>query len=90
MQKFLNGELVNCTPADIADVQAKESEWAAGADVRASEEVRTLRDELLASTDWTANTDVTMTADMTAYRQALRDIPAQDGFPNTVTWPVAP
>lgn len=54
------------------------------------DEARALRDELLASTDWTANSDVTMTEEMTAYRQALRDIPAQAGFPNTVTWPVAP
>lgn len=55
-----------------------------------SDEARALRDELLASTDWTANSDVTMTEEMTAYRQALRDIPAQDGFPNTVTWPTKP
>jgi len=55
-----------------------------------ADEARALRDELLAATDWTANSDVTMTADMTAYRQALRDIPAQADFPNTVTWPVAP
>ena len=51
---------------------------------------RAKRDELLASTDWTANSDVTMTEEMTAYRQALRDIPAQAGFPNTVAWPVKP
>ena len=25
-----------------------------------------------------------------AYRQALLDVPQQAGFPNTVTWPVAP
>ena len=28
-----------------------------------------------------------MTAEMTAYRQALRDVPAQAGFPNTIDWP---
>ena len=51
---------------------------------------RALRDEKLSETDWTANSDVTMTEEMTTYRQALRDIPAQDGFPNTVTWPTKP
>jgi len=38
--------------------------------------LREQRDKLLAETDWTASTDVTMTADMTTYRQALRDLPA--------------
>ena len=68
------------------------AEWVLDWDLVAlsADEARALRDELLAATDWTANSDVTMTADMTAYRQALRDIPAQADFPNTVTWPVAP
>ena len=38
--------------------------------------LREQRDKLLSETDWTASTDVTMTADMTTYRQALRDLPA--------------
>jgi len=49
--------------------------------------VRAERNAKLAETDWTASTDVTMTAEMTAYRQALRDVPAQSGFPNTIEWP---
>lgn len=56
----------------------------------AAEEARIKRDSLLAETDWTASTDVTMTAEMTAYRQALRDVPAQAGFPTEVNWPTAP
>jgi hypothetical protein len=31
--------------------------------------------------------DVTMSDSITAYRQALRDIPSQAGFPFSVTWP---
>jgi hypothetical protein len=58
--------------------------------VLAEVEARVLRDALLSATDWTANSDVTMTAEMTTYRQALRDIPAQSGFPNTITWPQEP
>ena len=42
----------------------------------AFESLRTERNRLLAETDWTASTDVTMTAEMTTYRQALRDLPA--------------
>lgn len=52
--------------------------------------VRNRRDKLLAETDWMALSDVTMSSEMTAYRQALRDIPAQAGFPSSVTWPTRP
>jgi len=51
---------------------------------------RDLRDSLLAATDWTANSDVTMSDEMRTYRQALRDVPAQAGFPDNVTWPTKP
>ena len=53
-------------------------------------EVRTQRNALLAETDWCALSDVTMSADMTTYRQALRDVPEQAGFPHSVTWPTKP
>ena len=58
--------------------------------VKLAEQARTDRDSLLAATDWTANSDVTMTTEMTAYRQALRDVPTQAGWPTTVNWPTAP
>jgi len=51
---------------------------------------RELRDAFLAETDWTANSDVIMSDDMTTYRQALRDITDQDGFPTNITWPTKP
>ena len=50
---------------------------------------REKRDGLLASTDFYALSDVTMSDAMTAYRAALRDVPTQSDFP-TVTWPTAP
>lgn len=52
--------------------------------------VRSELDRLLAATDWTANTDVTMSDEMRIYRQALRDVPAQAGFPHDVMWPTKP
>jgi len=52
--------------------------------------VRAKRDSLLQETDWMALSDVTMSSEMTTYRQALRDIPAQSGFPFSVTWPNKP
>ena len=38
--------------------------------------LRDQRNTLLAETDWTASTDVTMTAEMTEYRKLLRDLPS--------------
>ena len=51
---------------------------------------RGARDSLLADTDWWSASDLTMTAEQTAYRQALRDISSQDGFPTNITWPTKP
>jgi len=51
---------------------------------------RAKRDSLLKETDHFGLSDVTMSAEMTTYRQALRDVPQQAGFPNTITWPTKP
>jgi len=51
---------------------------------------RDKRNDLLSATDWTANSDVTMTTEMTAYRTLLRNLPEQADFPTTITWPTAP
>ena len=69
---------------------AEEALWAAGADDRAAAAARDKRNDLLADTDWTANSDVTMTTEMTAYRTLLRNLPAQADFPTTINWPTAP
>ena len=58
------------------------------------EEARAQRDKLLANTDWTqvldAPIDSATREAYRAYRQALRDIPEQEGFPDTITWPELP
>jgi hypothetical protein len=51
---------------------------------------RAKRDDLLKDTDHYGFSDVTMSEEMTAYRQALRDVPQQEGFPNSITWPTKP
>ena len=51
---------------------------------------RSKRDLLLAETDHYGLSDVTMTDAMTTYRQALRDVPGQSGFPASITWPEKP
>ena len=53
-------------------------------------EVRKERDKLIAETDWWVLPDRTATDEQLAYRQALRDISSQEGFPYNVTWPTKP
>lgn len=57
---------------------------------QAEQAIRNKRDKLLAETDWMALSDVTMSTEMQSYRQALRDITGQAGFPYSVTWPTKP
>ena len=52
--------------------------------------LRIKRDRLLADTDWWGLSDVTMTAEQTAYRQALRDLPANTSDPANPSWPTPP
>jgi len=69
-----------------------ETAYQARLDAEAAAAVRTKRDGLLADTDWTGMSDVTMTDAMTSYRQALRDITTHSDFPNLADddWPTAP
>lgn len=64
-----------------------EAAYQARLDAEAATSIRTQRDTLLKETDWYGLSDVTMPAEIATYRQALRDIPAQDGFPHNVVWP---
>ncbi len=53
--------------------------------------VRQTRESLLSSCDWTQVPDAPVDkAAWATYRQALRDITSQDGFPEDVVWPTPP
>ena len=79
------------TAAEETARDAEEAAYLAGADDRAAAEARDKRNQLLASTDWTAMADApTQAAEMTAYRTLLRNLPAQADFPTTINWPTAP
>lgn len=58
----------------------------------ASEEARAHRAGLLAACDWTQLPDVPVAIKTAwaAYRQALRDITDQPGYPENIIWPIAP
>lgn len=67
-----------------------EAAYQAIVDASAATAVRSRRDGLLAETDWRGLSDITMSSDWATYRQALRDVPSQSGFPKDITWPEKP
>ena len=71
-----------------------EAAYKATKDAEQAKSVRTTRDTKLAECDWrvikAAETATTLDAAWATYRQALRDVPTQSGFPWTITWPDAP
>ena len=88
--KKLNGQFVLLSAEENAARDAEDAAWTADANNRAAARVREERNRLLAETDYLALSDVTMSDAWKTYRQNLRDIPAQSGFPNSVTYPTKP
>ena len=80
---------VQFTAAEEAEYDIQEQEWSDGAAARTMANIRQERDGLLAATDWWGASDNTMTDAQTAYRAALRDVPAQADL-NNITWPTKP
>ena len=93
--KYILGPVFTDTP-ETDTIPAKtaaenEAAYKAAKDAEQAGLVRTSRNDKLKECDWTQIADAT--ADKTAwatYRQALRDISGQAGFPWTITWPDAP
>ena len=52
--------------------------------------LRVERDRLLTACDWRASSDLTLADTWKTYRQELRDVPSQAGFPDNITWPTKP
>jgi hypothetical protein len=72
--KLIDGVQVPLTAEEIAQRKADELAWNAGAFDRAMNALRSKRNSLLSATDYLALSDNTMTEEIEAYRQALRDI----------------
>ena len=71
-------------------VQAQKDAKTAADNAALAASERSKRDELLKVTDHYGLSDVTMSSEMATYRQALRNVPQQAGFPNNITWPTLP
>jgi hypothetical protein len=84
-----NGTAIESTEHDVvwADVSAKVDELTAAEPLKALREERNRR---IAETDWWASSDLTMTAEQTTYRQALRDITDTYSSLDDVVWPTKP
>jgi len=82
---FVDGE-TTAAEQEAAYKAQKDAEFASSA--------RTQRDALLSECDWVVvkalESNQAIPSDWATYRQALRDIPQQGGFPATIIWPVKP
>ena len=76
MKKYIDGVLVDLAAEEITEFETRESEYNADSANRAIGNLRFERNIRLAETDFYALSDVTMSSDMTTYRQALRDLPS--------------
>lgn len=84
-----NGDF-ELTPEENAEYDAREAAWLAGARDRLASELRTVRDTKLSQTDWRFRSDMTPSQAWKDYCKALRNVPQQSGFPDSVTWPIEP
>lgn len=92
--KYVLGPIFTDTTDDTGNVTSASQHEAAYKAIKDAEQasaVRKSRGDKLADSDWTQVADAPVDKAVWAtYRQALRDITTQDGFPWTVTWPDAP
>ena len=89
--KVINGVRVALTEIEIAARQAKEALIASKEPERLSSQIHQERNTLLSECDWTQVSDAPVNqAAWQTYRQALRDVTSQEGFPYSVTWPTKP
>jgi len=85
-------EIIQFTSEEKANWDARNAAYDADENNRNATAIRKERNNKLAATDWTQTVDTPQaTKDKYAtYRQSLRDVPTQAGFPWTIEWPVAP
>ena len=89
----------HATPeGNIPFTDEEEAEWAVAQIefennkiIEKAKEIRAERNKKLLESDWTQVADAPVDKALWAtYRQALRDVPNQEGFPWEITWPDAP
>lgn len=91
VEKYVARDMFADDP-DLGTKAEQEAAYQARLDSDAAERNRAERDRRIAVTDFYALSDVTMSAEMTTYRQALRDITSHANWPNLEAddWPTKP
>ena len=92
-KKIVDGVEIELSDAEQKATEAKEKAWPDAAPTRAFEDLRRVRDEKLAETDFYALSDVTLSDEMKKYRADLRDLPSKyddSTVVKTITWPTKP
>lgn len=95
--KYILGPVFTDTTAEdgtVTTAAQNQAAYEAIKDAEQAKSVRQSRDDKLKETDWmvirAAETSVALAAEWATYRQALRDVTAQTGFPWDITWPTQP
>jgi hypothetical protein len=95
-EKFV-GSVFAILPSEVVETKIWRSytpEEQAEIDSQKAKQVRSERNTKLTECDWTQLNDTPLDnaakIQWTAYRQALRDVPSQAGFPHNVVWPTKP
>lgn len=101
--KYILGPVFTDTTDDqgvVTTAAQQEAAYKAQKDAEFAKAARDSRDKLLADCDWVITKAIDQNAQdnfgiqipvvWLTYRQALRDIPQQEGFPITINWPVKP
>ena len=94
VEKYVARDMFADTTEDgVTTTKAEhEAAYQATLDANTATSNRSTRDSKLAETDWTGMSDVTMSSEMTTYRQALRDITTHSNWPDLedADWPTKP
>lgn len=92
--KHILGPVFTDTTAEdgtVTTAAEQEAAYKATKDAEQAKSVRATRGEKLKDCDWTQVADAPVDKEVWAvYRQALRDVTGQEGFPWTITWPEQP
>jgi len=83
-------EIIAADAQEVLDWIAEGNTIQSFVDGQAFDKLRRKRDDLLKETDWWACSDLIISAERTAYRQALRDLPANTADPANPVWPTKP
>jgi len=92
--KMVNGKKVELTPEEQSSYNVKQALAEDATTSIAATDARRMRSKYLADCDWVvlrhAERGESTPIEWSEYREALRDVPYQDGFPLNIKWPAKP